>query len=34
MAASGNKLKAAVDEYLVELRRIRATGSSIGELSY
>ena len=34
MAASGNKLTAAVEEYLVELRRIRATGGGTGELSY
>ena len=34
MAASGNKLKAAVEEYLAELRRIRATGGGTGELSY
>ena len=34
MAASGNNLKAAVEEYLAELRRIRATGAGTGELSY
>ena len=34
MVASGNKLKAAVEEYLAELRRIRATGGGTGELSY
>ena len=34
MAASGRKLTAAVEEYLAELRRIRATGGSTGELSY
>ncbi len=34
MAASGNKLTAAIEEYLVELRRIRATGGGTGELSY
>ena len=34
MAASGNKLKAAVEEYLAQLRRIRATGGGTGELSY
>ena len=34
MAASGNKLTAAVEEYLAELRRIRATGGGTGELSY
>ena len=33
MAASGNKLTAAVEEYLAELRRIRATGGGTGELS-
>ena len=34
MAATGRKLKAAVEEYLAELRRIRATGGGTGELSY
>ena len=34
MAVSGNKLKAAVEDYFAELRRIRATGSGTGELSY
>ena len=34
MLASGNKLKAVVEEYLTELRRIRATGGATGELSY
>ena len=34
MAASGNKLTAAVEEYLADLRRIRATGGGTGELSY
>ena len=34
MVASGNKLTAAVEEYLAELRRIRATGGGTGELSY
>ena len=34
MAASENKLTAAVEEYLAELRRIRATGGGTGELSY
>ena len=34
MAASGNKLRAAVEEYLAELLRIRATGGGTGELSY
>ena len=34
MAASGNKLKAAVEEYLAELHRIRATRGGTGELSY
>ena len=34
MAASGNKLKAAVEDYFAELRRIRATGGGTGELSY
>ena len=34
MLASNNKLTAAVEEYLTELRRIRASGSGTGELSY
>ena len=34
MAATDNKLKAAVADYLAELRRIRATGGGTGELSY
>ena len=34
MAATDNKLKAAVEDYLAELRRIRATGGGTGELSY
>ena len=34
MAATGRKLTAAVEEYLAELRRIRATGGGTGELSY
>ena len=34
MAASANKLKAAVEDYFAELRRIRATGGGTGELSY
>ena len=34
MEATGRKLAAAVEEYLAELRRIRATGGGTGELSY
>ena len=34
MAATGRNLTAAVEEYLAELRRIRATGGGTGELSY
>ena len=34
MVASGNKLKAAVEDYFADLRRIRATGGATGELSY
>ena len=34
MVATGRKLKAAVEEYLAELRRIRATSGGTGELSY
>ena len=34
MAATGRKLTAAVEEYLAELRRIRASGGGTGELSY
>ena len=34
MVASRNKLKAAVEDYFSELRRIRATGGGTGELSY
>ena len=34
MAASWNKLKAEVEDYLAELRRIRATGGGTSELSY
>ena len=34
MVATGRKLTAAVEEYLAELRRIRATGGGTGELSY
>ena len=34
MPATDNKLKAAVEDYLAELRRIRATGGATGELSY
>ena len=34
MAETGGNLKAAVEEYLTELRRIRASGGGTGELSY
>ena len=34
MAVSRNKLKAAVEDYFAELRRIRSTGGGTGELSY
>ena len=34
MAATGRKLTAAVEEYLAELRRIRASGGGTVELSY
>ena len=34
MAATGRNLKAAIEEYLTELRRIRASGGGTGELSY
>ena len=34
MAVTGRKLTVAVEEYLAELRRIRATGGGTGELSY
>ena len=34
MAATEGKLKAAVDDYFAELRRIRSTGGGTGELSY
>ena len=34
MAVTGRKLTVAVEEYLAELRRIRATGAGTGELSY
>ncbi len=34
MAAIGRKLTPAVEEYLAELRRIRATGGGTGELSF
>ena len=34
MATTGRKLAAAVEEYLAELCRIRATGGGTGELSY
>ena len=34
MPASGVKLKASVEEYLAELRRIRATGAGTEERSY
>ena len=34
MAATGRKLTVAVEEYLAELRHIRATGGGTGELSY
>ena len=34
MAVAGRKLTAAVEEYLAELCRIRATGGGTGELSY
>ena len=34
MAATGNKLTAAVEDYFAELRRIRATVGGTGELSY
>ena len=34
MTATGRKLTAAVEEYLAELQRIRATGGGTGELSY
>ena len=34
MATTGRKLTAAVEEYLAELRRIRATGGGTGEMSY
>ena len=34
MAGTGTKLTAAVEEYLADLRRIRASGGATGELSY
>ena len=34
MPRSGNKPKAAVEDYFADLRRIRATGGGTGELSY
>ena len=34
MQASGTKLTAAVEEYLGDLRRIRASGGATGERSY
>ena len=34
MAATGRNLTAMVEDYLAELRRIRATGGGTGELSY
>ena len=34
MVANENILKAEVEEYLTDLRRIRATGGGTGELSY
>ena len=34
MAVTGRKLTVTVEEYLAELRRIRATGAGTGELSY
>ena len=34
MAASGNKLNAAIEDYFAELSRIRATGGGTGEMSY
>ena len=34
MAATGRKLTAAVEEYLAELRKIRASGGGTSELSY
>ncbi len=34
MAATGRNLKAAIEEYLTELRRIRATGAGTEERSY
>ena len=34
MAVTGRNLKAAVEEYLTGLRRIRASGGGTGELSY
>ena len=34
MTATGPKLKATVEEYLTELRRIRTSGGGTGELSY
>ena len=34
MTGSENKLKAAVEDYFVEMRRIRGTGGGTGELSY
>ena len=34
MVGNASKLTAAVEEYLAELRRIRATGGGTGELSY
>ena len=34
MAVTARKLTAAVEDYLAELRRIRATGGGTGELSY
>ena len=34
MAGTGTKLTAAVEDYLADLRRIRASGGATGELSY
>ena len=34
MAGTGTKLRAAVEDYLDDLRRIRASGGATGELSY
>ena len=34
MAVSGNRLRGAVEEYLAELGRVRATGGGTAETSY